>query len=69
MSMNSLLIAILWVIVGFWIAYKRNWYTKWFDGVDSPPASLAILVCVVFAPVSLIIAFVREMLIDKWNND
>jgi TRAP-type C4-dicarboxylate transport system permease small subunit len=68
MEVNNLLVAALWIIVGCWIAYKRNWYSN-FNGYDSPPAGLAIFVCIFFAPISLLIAFFREMVFDSWNNN
>ena len=66
--METILITILWVILGFWIAYKRDWYSS-YSGSEDPPASVIILICVVFAPASLIIAFFREMVIGKWKNN
>jgi hypothetical protein len=66
--METILITILWVIVGFWVAYKRDWYSS-YSGHDEPPASVIILLCVIFAPLSLIIAFFREMVIGKWKNN
>lgn len=62
--METILIAILWVIVGFWIAYKRNWYE--YAGDDQ---KFIIWVTVIFAPISLIIAFFSVMIIGKWQND
>lgn len=64
MTLNEILIAILWVIVGFWIAYKRNWYK--YAGDDQ---RFIIWATVIFAPISLIIAFFSVMVIGKWQND
>ena len=68
MSLNEILIAALWIIVGFWICYKRKWYKK-FDGDDDFPQIFVIALVVFASPLCLVIAFVREMLIDNWNND
>lgn len=68
MTTNGLLIAILWVILGFWISYKRKWYSN-FSGDDEFPQFIVIAIVVAAAPLCLVIAFVREMLIDDWNND
>jgi hypothetical protein len=68
MTITELLIGILWVIIGFWVAYKRKWYIKQKNDPDLPQ-ELAIFLAVVLAPLFLIGAFVREMLIDDWNNN
>jgi prolipoprotein diacylglyceryltransferase len=68
MTITELLIGILWVIVGFWVAYKRKWYIKQKNDPDWPQ-ELVIFLAVVLAPLFLIGAFVREMLIDDWNNN
>jgi hypothetical protein len=68
MTLNEILIAALWVILGFWISYKRKWYVKQKNDPDIPQ-ELAITLAVVLAPLFLIGAFVKEMLIDDWNND
>ena len=67
MTTTELLIGILWVIVGVWISFKRKWYFKQKNDPDLPQ-ELAIILAVVLAPLFLIGAFVREMLIDDWNN-
>jgi ABC-type glycerol-3-phosphate transport system permease component len=63
--METILIIILWVIVGFWIAYKRNWYE--YAGRDDQ--NFIIWMTVIFAPISLIIAFFSVMIIGKWQNN
>lgn len=68
MATNEILIAALWIIVGFWICYKRKWYEN-FKGDEEAPQIFVILLVVVAAPLCLVIAFVREMLIDDWNNN
>lgn len=68
MTLNEILIAALWVILGFWISYKRKWYVKQKNDPDIPQ-ELAITLAVVLAPLFLIGAFVKEMLIDDWNNN
>lgn len=68
MNLETILIAILWIIVGVWVAYKRKWYTKLKNDPDLPQ-ELAIFLVVVLAPLFLIGAFVKEMLLDDWNNN
>ena len=68
MTTNELLIGILWIIVGFWICYKRKWYPEFSDN-EEYPQFIVIAIVVAAAPVCLVIAFVKEMLIDDWNNN
>lgn len=60
--LDIILIGIIWVITGFWISYKRDWYRNNSDVED------AILFNVIFAPLALIIAFAREFFIKSWKN-
>jgi hypothetical protein len=61
--MEGILIAILWVIIGFWINYKRNWYAQ----EDVPSLSCWTSVC--FAPINLIIVLFKVFVIKPWNKD
>ncbi len=67
MTLEIFLIVVLWVIVGFWISYKRKWYKNFSANEDFPPF-IVIMIVIGFAPLCLLIAFVREMLLDDWNN-
>jgi hypothetical protein len=69
MTTTELLIGILWVILGFWISYKRNWYEIFKGDDDDWTQFIVICIVVAAAPLCLIIAFVREMLLDNWNNN
>lgn len=67
MTLEEFLIAILWVIVGSWVAYKRNWYES-YKNSEETPQFLLILVTIIGAPVALAIAIFEEMVLDSWNN-
>lgn len=55
---------IILVFIGIWICYKRDWYKpETFEG------PLYILGTIIFMPIALIIALVREFFIKDWSND
>ena len=60
---------ILWVIIGLWVSFKRNWYEKYDGGVEAPPGFIFITMSVLLGPIALLIAFVREMVFKKWDNN
>lgn len=57
---------IIWIIIGVWVAYKRNWYDK--QEYEDPPAGVYIFMSAVLGPIALLIAFFREMVFKKWDN-
>jgi uncharacterized membrane protein len=58
---------IIWIIIGVWVSYKRDWYDK--QEYEEPPSLVYILMSVVLGPVALLIAFFREMVFKKWDNE
>jgi hypothetical protein len=58
---------ILWIIIGVWVSYKRNWYDKY--GYDDPPSGVYIAMSILLGPLALFIAFFREMVFRKWDNE
>ena len=58
---------IIWIFVGSFICYKRNWYKDYADYEN--PSSFYCAFTILFAPVALLIAIFREMVLDSWNND
>ncbi len=63
--MVEILIGILWVIVGIWIAFKRDWYKEAPNGDES----FCCWVSVIFAPINLIIVLFKVFVIKPWNKD
>lgn len=53
----------LWIIIGAWICYKRDWY----ESSEAP--GLWIVVATVFMPINFLIIFFQMFILDKWNND
>lgn len=56
--------AIIWVVIGFFINYKRNWYLH----LNSIDANFQQWMNVVFAPIALLIALYNVFINDKWKN-
>ena len=59
---------IIWIIIGSWISYKRNWYDK-HRGDDDLPQEILILVTVVFAPIALCFAIFERLILKKWSDN
>jgi hypothetical protein len=62
--LETILFFTIWIFVGCFICVKRNWYKN----VVIDARELFCIICIVFAPISLIIAIFRELIIDEWNN-
>lgn len=62
-TLEIILIVLLWLIVGLFLASKRDWYaeigenSEWF-----------CFFAVLFAPLNLIITFIRVFCVEKWDN-
>jgi hypothetical protein len=65
--LEIIFLIIIWVFVGSFICYKRNWYKAW-ESYDTS-ANLICLVTIVLAPATLLIAIFRELILDNWNNN
>lgn len=67
-SLEIFLLIVLWVIIGAFICYKRDWYST-YDGVNTPPSQgVAIFIAVLFMPINFGIVFFKRMLLEKWDN-
>lgn len=56
--------ALLWLVVGIWICYKRDWY----NGITSSDRDFVLFAAVVFAPCNLIILLFKEFILKDWDN-
>ena len=64
------LIGIIWVIIGFWISFKRDWYKPnnyTSNGVNDWQIFVTAM-NVIFMPVALLIAILRIFIISKWDE-
>lgn len=63
-GLEILLFIALYIIVGLWVCYKRDWYDASADTNGDQ-----ILICTIATigmPLNLIIVFFSEFLIRKW---
>lgn len=63
--LDIILIAIIWIFVGGFINHKRNWYKDLTPSVDILGACFLAFV---FAPLILLIVFLKEFIINEWKN-
>ena len=64
----AVLIAIIWIMIALWILEKRDWYNHKNTEADSFSIELYIGFSIIFMPINLIIIFVKEFIISKWDN-
>lgn len=62
-TLEIVLIILLWLIVGLFVAFKRGWYKAAGDD-----AGWGVFFSIVFAPLNLIITFIRVYCVAKWDN-
>jgi predicted permease len=66
-TLEIILIIFLWIIVGFFICSKRKWYQS--QAIETKdPQSFIIIVAVIFAPINLLITFIKIYIVNEWIN-
>lgn len=62
----------MWVVIGVWICYKRNWYKYLADYNDDSTPNFVCGCTIVFAPMSLILAlfdvFCKKIMEKRLKN-
>lgn len=58
---------LLWIIVGVWISYKRNWY-KDFDYEDDVHV-FCIGLNILFSPIALVFVLCSRLFIEPWEQN
>lgn len=59
----------IWIVIGLWINHKRRWYRGYnFEGGENDRKFYCVM-NIFFSPISLILAFFKNFLINPWNND
>lgn len=61
------IIIILWIFIGLWISYKRSWYNNASIYFNVKQEYLGIIGNVLFAPIILVIVFIKQFIIRKWK--
>jgi len=64
-TLNVVLIMLLWLILGLFICHKANWFKHFGNGYDPEPA--ACIFAVLCAPVVFIVNFINRFFIQKWH--
>lgn len=54
---------IIWLILGLFICYKRNWYEA--DEIDP---TFTCIIAIVFAPINFIVVFFKLFFLNKWED-
>jgi len=66
-ALEIFLSIVLWIIIGLWISYKRNWYQDYKDLNDGDKAG-AIVANIVLMPLLLLRTIFFEYLNDDWEK-
>jgi len=61
-NLEIILSIALYLIIGLWLSYKREWYKHDEDQV------LSMLFAIAFMPLNFITIIIRELILRKWNN-
>lgn len=64
-TLEFVLITIIYIAIGLWISYKRDWYVGWCD--DLGWQGFVNIVSIAFMPINLIIVLIKEFFIRKWK--
>ena len=54
----------IYVVIGVWISYKRNWYKH----RSKEMAENSIFFNIIFSPICLILAGFNEFVLKTWKN-
>ncbi len=60
---NIILIGILWIIIGIWICYKRQWYYQANNNFGF------CVLAVLLTPLNIIWTIIDIYCVSKWNNN
>lgn len=63
--LEIILLGILWIIVGCWICYKRNWY-QYYSSLDDQVVNCSF--GILFAPANLVIVFFKIFILNGWPD-
>ena len=66
--LEIILLALLWIFLGCWICYKREWYKDGFNGYDGEQ-QFRCIGAVVLMPLNLIWTLIITYIYEDWNNE
>lgn len=58
----------MWLVIGTWICYKRNWYKDTTDYANDSTPNFICGCTIVFAPIALILAFFDVFIKNNWKK-
>jgi hypothetical protein len=58
----------IWVVVGTWICYKRNWYKDAGEFISDDTPNFVCCVTIIFAPIALVIALFDVFIKNSWKK-
>ena len=67
-ALEIFLSIVLWVIIGLWLSYKRNWYQE-HNELPGPDKGLAVFLNIIFMPLVLLYTIFFEYLNDDWGKN
>lgn len=75
-NLEIILTISIWIIVGFWISHKRDWYkgsrytsAEFMPNPTESDRILRIIMGILASPISLLVAFIIEFVIRDWENE
>lgn len=63
MIYKFLFYTLVWIIIGFWLLYKNNWYEEEENYENMINLQIST---VLFAPFAFVIFFFKQFVIRKW---
>lgn len=62
------LTSFIWIVVGVWISYKRDWY-KSYNNLDSSDRIGAVFCNIALMPIMLFVTIFLQYIKADWEND
>ena len=66
-TLEIILSTILYISLGLWITYKRNWYNGMT--LDAGERFFINVLAIALMPLNIIIVIFRGLLLREWDND
>jgi hypothetical protein len=63
-TLETIFIILFWIILGFWLCYKRNWYKDW----GFPDNEAICVATILFSPVALVLQFIKFFIVKEWRE-
>jgi len=67
-NLEITLTVIIYLIIGLWICWKRNWYSNRFKYTGLDDGGICTVFALLFMPINLFIVLVDELVLREWDN-